>query len=155
MTKYATLTFDWVDDEPDESGRYKFMIYVVADNYNDASVVLNSSYIPSEIFKHTTKELHLTKIHMIHQGTIGVRIKPIVATNPPWAKSAVAYFGLLASSNRITVDADDCTILDGDWRLDPGFGVTRTSAVQFMVLNMTGYANTDDLKFFLEGWLTR
>ena len=73
MTKYATLSMEWVDDDPDEDGKFHFMIYVVADNYNDASVVLNSSYIPSAIFGHLVNQLHLTKIHLIHQGTIGVR----------------------------------------------------------------------------------
>ena len=154
MTKYASLSMEWVDDEPDADGKFHFMLYVLADNYNDASVVLNSSYIPSAIFSHQVKELHLTKIHMIHQGSTGVRMKPIIATNPPWAASAAAYFGLLACGNRITVDADDWTLLKGDWRLDPGFGVTRTSAVQFMVITMAGYEGTDDLRLLLEGWLT-
>lgn len=145
MTAYATLTREFITEDADSEGYRSFVWYAEKDNYNDASVVLNNSYLKAAVIERMRHELIIDEVVVTHTGTVGVVWQGsfAVGTDPvtytPWPLE-----------EQETLKSPDHLF----WSFNPGVHLTIDKTklrVAMLILAVSGYAATDDVDVTVRG----
>lgn len=152
MTKYFTFGgafFSWPHPWIPGAVAFAFQTELYS-NFNDTTVIANAAYMPQiPIWGH--RELHATSLALIYNAAnANTSVSGFVLTGAipltPVQIPVVEMHDTIASREAFRASREF------DIALEPSGAPGATSRVWFALVDVDGYANTDDLAIAMTGW---